>query len=108
MSTDLTRVTNQLPAMRPSRQLMKGLGRIGEGTSIGLARIDQKVDLQIGRVEGLAAVGGVGLQAVAATTQLEQQLTQMVPLAASRLEAIGNMIALGITGVIADTTRQLL
>jgi hypothetical protein len=38
---------------------------------------------------------------------MEQQLASMVPLAASRLQAIGDMVALAAVDIVADTRRQV-
>ncbi|WP_460841119.1 hypothetical protein [Nocardioides marmoraquaticus] len=40
-------------------------------------------------------------------SQLEQQLSQMMPLATSRLQAIGDMHALASAEIVADTARWL-
>lgn len=40
-------------------------------------------------------------------TQLEQQLATLVPLAAGRLQAIGDLTALAVAEVVSDTQHQL-
>lgn len=76
-------------------------------TRMALARIEQAADLQAARVEAVAYVGKQGLQAVAFVSQVEQQLSQLVPLATGRLQAIADITALGVAEVVADTVRRV-
>ena len=57
------------------------------------------------------AVGYVGKRAmheVAMISQLEQQLSALVPMATARLQAIGDMVALEAADVVADTVRRVI
>jgi hypothetical protein len=44
---------------------------------------------------------------VGGVTQAEQQLAQMFPMAATRLQAIGDMVTFGATEIVADTVMAL-
>ena len=90
-----------------SRQLGRALSRIDGNASLDIARVEARADIQNAQVEAMAAVTQRGLQGVAFISQVEQQLAQTVPLAASRLQAIGDIGALGISQVVMDTTNKL-
>ena len=42
-----------------------------------------------------------------ALSQLEQQLAGLVPMATGRLQALGDMAALGMADVVSDTVRKV-
>lgn len=95
------------PHRTSSLRVGRALARLEGQTILSRAHIEGQADLQIARVEAVAAVGASALQSVALVTQLEQQLAQQMPLAASRLQAIGDMTALAAAEVVADTTRRV-
>jgi hypothetical protein len=76
-------------------------------TEIGLARIEQAAELQVGRVQAVGYVGKRALQEVALISQLEAQLSMVVPIATSRLQAIGDMVALEAADVVSQTVRRV-
>jgi hypothetical protein len=88
---------------RPSREL----SRLSQSMDLALARTSAATELELGRLDGLQQVAGRALQGVALVSQLEQQLAQLVPIAASRLQAIGDMHALASAEVVAQATRRL-
>ena len=47
------------------------------------------------------------MQANALVSQLEGQLAQLVPLATTRLQAIGDMTALATVEIVQDTVRRI-
>ena len=69
-------------AVRADRAASRFEQRTYAQTRIALAQIEQAADLQAARVEAVAYVGKQGMQAVAFVSQVEQQLAQLVPLAA--------------------------
>jgi len=85
----------------------RALSRIDSQTEIGLAKIEQAAELQVGRVAAVAYVGKRAMHEVAMISQLEQQLSALVPMATSRLQAIGDMVALEAADVVSDTTRRV-
>jgi hypothetical protein len=88
---------------RPNREL----ARISGATDIEMAIVQAKAELEIAKLDGLQAVAGRAMQGVALVSQLEQQLAQTVPLAASRLQAIGDMHSLATAEILASTARRL-
>ncbi len=92
---------------RESRYTGRALARIDAKTEIGLANIESKAELQVARVVAVAYVGKRAMHEVALVSQLEQQLATLVPMATSRLQAIGDMVALEASDVVADTVRRV-
>ena len=90
-----------------TRQVGRGLARIDGNASMDIARVQAREDIQNAQVEAMASVTQRGLQGVAFVSQVEQQLAQAVPLAASRLQGIANIGALGISQVVMDTANKL-
>ncbi len=90
-----------------SKLTNRALSYIRHNATVGVARIEATVELQALKAEGLGYVGKQALQQVALLSQLEHQLATIVPMAASRLQGIGDMVALSLAEVVADTTRQL-
>ncbi len=90
-----------------SRQLNRALGRLQAGTRLDMARIEAAAEVQSIRVDAVTYVGKRAAQNLAMLTQVEQQLAGLVPLAASRLQAIGDMTALAATEIVSDTARRI-
>jgi len=90
-----------------ARRLGRGLSRLEAQSALDTTRVDAVAELQAVKVEAAAQVAGRAMQAIAVVTQLEQHLTQTVPLAASRLQAIGDLAALAAADIVADTTWKL-
>ncbi|SDI90193.1 hypothetical protein SAMN05444157_0715 [Frankineae bacterium MT45] len=90
-----------------SRQVDRGLARIQGGTSLAVAKIEAQAEVNATKVDAMAAVTQRGLQGVAFMTQVEQQLAQAVPLAASRLQGLADIGALGMSQIIMDTATDL-
>ena len=89
------------------RSTGRALGRIDGQTQLGLAQIDQAAELQSRRVDAIGYVGKRALHEVAMLSQLEQQLSALVPMATGRLQALGDMAALGMADVVSDTVRKV-
>jgi hypothetical protein len=90
-----------------ARQTARGLALIEGRTATDIARVEARADIQAAQVEAMAAVTQRGLQGVAFISQVEQQLAQTVPLAASRLQAVADIGALGISQVVMDSANKL-
>ena len=88
---------------RTSRELT----RINDQLDIAVAVTTAKTEVELTNLDGLQAVTTRAMQGVAMVTQLEQQLSTAVPLAASRLQAIGDMHALASADVVASASRRL-
>lgn len=108
MST-LDRYTPRSLSLTPTdaRRVGRGLSRLEGQSALDIARVEHVAELQVARVDAVAQVSARAMQSIALVTQLEQQLTQTVPLAASRLQAIGDLAALSTADVVADTTWKL-
>ena len=76
-------------------------------TSVALAQVEAKAEIQAAKVDAVSLVTQRALQGVAFVSQVEQQLAQAVPLAASRLQAIGDIGALGLSQIVMDTANDL-
>jgi hypothetical protein len=81
-----------------SRQLGRALTRIEDNTAIQVAQVDARADIQAAQIDAVAAVGQRALQ---------QSLGQAVPLAATRLQAVGDVTTLALTQVVTDTVSKL-
>jgi len=108
--TSMSNIVSATPrgvARRDSRYTERALARIDDATNIGLARIEQQTELQVGRVEAVGYMGQRAMHVVAMASQLESQLSQIVPASAVRLQAIGDMVALEAAEIVADTVRRV-
>ena len=90
-----------------SRSTGRALSRLDERTDIGLAAIESQAELQVARVQALGYVGKKAMHEVALVSQLEQQLSAVVPLATSRLQAIGDVVALETAELLGETVRRV-
>jgi hypothetical protein len=97
---------NNLPARQP-RWVSRAQTQLNGSTEVGMARIESRASLQAAKTDALAQVGRHTMQEITLLTQMEQQCAQAVPLAASRVEAIGNMVTLAMTNLLMDTACKL-
>jgi hypothetical protein len=72
-----------------------------------LARIDAQADLQAGRIGAIAYVGKRAMHEVTMLSQLEVQLSALVPSATPRLQGIGDLTALAMAEVVGETVRRV-
>ena len=92
---------------RESRYAGRALARLDTQTELGLARIDQAAELQAGRVGAVTYVAKRAMQEMALLSQVEVQLSTVVPMATSRLQALGDIAALEAADVISQTVRKV-
>lgn len=92
---------------RESRIAGRALARIDSQTDVGLAKIQQAAELQVERVQAIGYVGQQGMQVVALVSQMEGNLATLVPMATSRLQAVGDLISLEVVDVISQTVRRV-
>lgn len=90
-----------------SRRAGRTLQQVGEHTSVQIARVEGRADIQAAQVDAVAAVTQRAMQGVAFISQMEGQLGQAVPLAVTRLQAIGDLAALAMGQVVTDTVTKL-
>lgn len=89
------------------RRTAHALDCVNRSTSLAIAHIQAREDIQAAAVEALVSVTQRGLQGVAFISQVEQQLAQVVPVAAPRLQGIADIGALGISQVIMQSANKL-
>lgn len=92
---------------RESRRFGRDLARLHGDCQVEIARIGMEADLQAERVSAVAHVGRRALHETAMLSQLEVQLSALVPSAMPRLQGIGDVTALGMADVVAETIRKV-
>ncbi len=94
-------------ARRESRAVSRELSRLDGRGRVEMARINQQADLQAERVSAVSYVGKRALHEVAMLSQLEVQLSALVPSATPRLQGIGDLTALAMADVVSETVRRV-
>jgi hypothetical protein len=94
-------------AKRESRAVGRELSRLDAQGRVGIARIGQAADLQAERVAAVGYVGKRAMHEVAMLSQLEQQLSALVPMATGRLQGLGDLSALAMADVVSETVRRV-
>lgn len=107
MSSNLVPASESIVRGRRSRYTDRALSLLDARTDIGIAQIESQAELQVARAMAVNFVGKRAMHEVAMISQLEQQLSEIVPTSAPRLRAIGDMIALQMADVVADTLRRV-
>lgn len=107
MSNELVPTNNNSIKSRASRYSSRALARLDAQTEIGIAQIESQAELQAARIMAVSYVGKRAMHEVAMLSQLEQQLATLIPMATSRLQAIGDVVALAAADVVADTVRRV-
>jgi hypothetical protein len=102
---NIVAATNPVNALA-SRQ-SRALGRLDDRTDLAVAEIQANTDLQIARVQAVGYVAQQGMQVVAMASQMEANLATLVPAAVSRLQAIGDLMALEVADVVSQTVRRI-
>ncbi|MGO9560114.1 MAG: hypothetical protein ACLPYW_13655 [Acidimicrobiales bacterium] len=93
---------------REKRFKVRAIARVEMETDVGLARIEQAAALQVGRARAVVHVGKQAMQEIAFVSQVESQLCALVPMAAGRLQAIGDMTALQAAEIVGQTVRRVM
>ena len=88
---------------RPSRDLV----RLAASTELAVAHVDAVAEVEQTKVHALQRIANQAMQGVALVSQTEQQLSQIVPIAASRLQAIGDIHALATADMVTQVPRRL-
>lgn len=92
---------------RESRQVGRELSKLESRGRLEIARIDQEADLQAERLSALAYVGKRAMHEVTMLSQLEVQLSAVVPSAMPRLQGLGDITALAMADVVSETVRKV-
>ncbi len=104
--SDMVRSTGFL-ASREARTLGRELSRLDCRGRLEVARIDQEAELQAERLSSIAYVGKRAMHEVTMLSQLEVQLSVLVPAATPRLQGIGDITALALADVVSETVRKV-
>ncbi|MBV9821447.1 MAG: hypothetical protein JO144_04325 [Actinobacteria bacterium] len=89
------------------RRTRRALARLDDRTSLRVAGTQAVADVNAAKADAVGFVAQRGMQNVAFLSQVEQTLGQTVPIAVSRLQAIGDLATLGIGQVVTDTVHEL-
>lgn len=92
---------------REGRQVDRELARLGGRGRLEMARIGQEADFQAEKLSALAYVGKRAMHEVTMVSQLEVQLSALVPSASPRLQGLGDMTALAMAEVVGETVRRV-
>jgi hypothetical protein len=92
---------------RHRRVVGRELERLEARGLVQRAAIEQEADLQVVRVQAIGYVGKHAMHEVALLSQLEQQLSALVPSAAGRLQGLDDVAALAMADVLSDTVRRV-
>jgi hypothetical protein len=90
-----------------SRAVSRELSRLDGRGRVEMARINQAADLQAERIAAVGYVGKRALHEVAMLSQLEVQLSSLVPAAMVRLQGLGDLTALAMADVVSETVRRV-
>jgi hypothetical protein len=90
-----------------SRRAQHALAQLDDRTSLVVASIQAEADISAAQVDAVGLVAQRAMQEVAFLSQVEQTFGQTVPLAVSRLQAIGDLATLGIGQILTDTATRL-
>lgn len=92
---------------RATRATNRALMELDDEAAMQIGRIDQLAEIQAAKVDGATYVGKRAMYDVTFLTQAEQSLSTLVPLASSRLEAIGHVTTLTVVDLVSDLARKL-
>jgi hypothetical protein len=95
------------PGRTVLRQTERAAARINGLANLDVTRVEARQAIQEAQVDAVATVAQRAMQGLAFISQIEQQLGQAVPLAVTRLQAIGDLAALSMGQVVTDTVTKL-
>ena len=107
MSKNLVPTSTGEMNTRRSRYTGRALSLLDARTEIGIAQIESQAELQAARIMTVGYVGRRAMNEVAMLSQLEQQLSEIVPASAPRLRAIGDIVALAAAEIVASTVWRV-
>lgn len=95
------------PTSSPLSRTSRDIARVVSGAELSTIRLAATAHVEQARLDAVDHVASRALQGVAMVSQLEQQLSTMVPFATSRLQAIGDMHAFAVANEVASFSRRL-
>jgi hypothetical protein len=103
----IDRYTAAVTSRVQSRQLGRSLARIEDDTAVQIARVEARADIDASKIDAVTVVAQRAMQGVAFVSQIEQQLGATVPIAVTRLQAIGDLATLAMGQVVTDSVSKL-
>jgi hypothetical protein len=85
----------------------RSLAAIHDQGLVKLGEVQQQALVQTAKADAVAYVGRSAMLHVAMLSQAEQELAQLVPLAASRLQGIADTVTLTLAEVVVDTATRM-
>lgn len=71
------------------------------------AMVSMIAAVQTRRLRAMGCTGRTALSEIARTSQAEQTLGTLVPLAVTKLEGVSNLVAVGLAQIVQDTIERL-
>ncbi len=90
----------------PSR-ISRAVSRINAGADVEAAVINARAELEMVKLDGIAAITAQAMHKTAMVSQLEQTLGQTVPHASGRLAMLGDLSALAMADVVGSAARRI-
>lgn len=91
----------------PAGRTGRALNRVSNETSLSVAVIQAKTEIECTRVSGVSAVAATALNQTALLTQMEQSLAQSCPAASGRLAVIADLTAMTLADVVTTAARRI-
>ena len=98
---------SQMATSSSSSRQGRAISKVVRGAELAVVKTAAAAHIETARLDAIDTVTSRALQGVALVSQMEQQLAKSVPIAASRLQAIGDMNALTMVNEIASFARRL-
>ena len=83
------------------------VARVISNTELAVVQVAGRAAIESAKLDAMQAIASQAMHGVALVSQTEMQLAQMVPLATSRLQAIGDMHALASVEIVSSSPRRL-
>lgn len=103
----MTEIMTSQPLSVLGRKAERDLARMQGAIAFGVARVQATAALEGARIEAVANVGRHAMLNVAMLSQAEQSLATLVPLAASRLQAIADITTLRIADIVGQAGSRV-
>lgn len=107
MTCDLPLARGGLAARTEARVHDRAVERLRIDTGFRLARLDQTMELEAARLDGIVFVAKRGMEGVGLISQVENQLAAVIPGSSARVQYVADRAVLAIGDVVSDTARNL-
>ncbi len=102
----LTRYVSEVPT-REARNFSRGLEHLNMTNRFSMAKIDAVAVKRTAIVDAVVSVAKRGMEGVGLLSQLEQQMSAMIPGSTNRLAFIADRAVLAVGDVVSDTVREM-